>query len=840
MSLLLGIILLSQNIWAQDDLTVLPDNGGENLYYEHLMKVFDGLVDLRKADLAEALTNETKQLERRDSLRVIYKELLGDFPEKTPLNPVLVDTIDRSGLGFVVEKLYFESLPNHHVTANFYVPASGNGPFPGVLIMPGHYSEGKAAQVLQSLCMLLASNDIAALIIDPIGQSERGQIINPATGKLVDTNTSGTDSQTKMDMGSVLVGRGAAGWELWDNTRALDYLYSRTDVVDTSRIAITGSSGGGAQALFLISTEYNRIEAAAITSWVTNKSHIFAVAGLFAGSHHFFDQGIHHIDQTENMLMFAPMPLIMIAASQDFIDTAGTHETAAEMVDIYNSLNVPGQISYYESPDVHGYTQPKREACTRWFKQWFYNDTSKVVDPLFRNFSSTALKVTSTGAVVYEYDNEKTVVDLNVEMADEKSSFRENFWSTNTADSCLSMVKALVKLNETDAVPTVENMGSIDRTDYSIEKMKIQRGDNVPLPTLVFRPKNISGRAPVVIFLSGNGKGYFADPGGYIEKNYLDSGKIVYAVDLRGMGETKDSDDRLGFISMYIGRTHIGQRLEDAMDLVKVLMQDQQVDTTNIILVGEERAAPVALHLAAMDERIKSVRLINTFDSWMGIVSNAFQTDVSSYVVPRALQFYDFSNLVDAISPRQASFGKSIDSKLFKIIVTGGKLGEDFQPSIYNYELTDLTKSEVKVSVLLNDDKSTVSGEGTYDVSSGPVTAEIVCTAEDGITKSVYTVEIPQFVSVGNVTVMPGGIDRAYPNPFTGATNIVYHIETPGDVELGLYDLNGRLVLSVYDEYQQPGSYNIELNTEELEAGVYFCRLRVGEMNDFVKLVKAR
>ena len=73
--------------------------------------------------------------------------------------------------------MIYESRPDHHVTANLYLP-DGKGPFPGVLMPIGHSTNGKAADYVQRGCILLAKNGIAALAYDPIGQGERRQLLD--------------------------------------------------------------------------------------------------------------------------------------------------------------------------------------------------------------------------------------------------------------------------------------------------------------------------------------------------------------------------------------------------------------------------------------------------------------------------------------------------------------------------------------------------------------------------------------------------------------------------------------------------------------------------------------
>ena len=112
------------------------------------------------------------QKERRE----FFVWQLGGFPERTPLNAQSVATLDRGD--YRIEKVIFESEPQHHVTALLYLPKT-KPPFPGVLVPCGHSANGKAAEAYQRACILLAKNGLAALCYDPIGQGERSQVLKP-------------------------------------------------------------------------------------------------------------------------------------------------------------------------------------------------------------------------------------------------------------------------------------------------------------------------------------------------------------------------------------------------------------------------------------------------------------------------------------------------------------------------------------------------------------------------------------------------------------------------------------------------------------------------------------
>lgn len=70
------------------------------------------------------------------------------------------------------------------------------------------------------------------------------------------------------------------------------------------------------------------------------------------------------------------------------------------------------------------------------------------------------------------------------------------------------------------------------------------------------------------------------------------------------------------------------------------------------------------------------------------------------------------------------------------------------------------------------------------------------------------------------------------PNPFVGSTTISYTLPTSGNVTVKVYDMVGRLVRILVDEFQDAGSQNVAWNGRdeagnELSAGAYTYELVV-------------
>ncbi len=76
-----------------------------------------------------------------------------------------------------------------------------------------------------------------------------------------------------------------------------------------------------------------------------------------------------------------------------------------------------------------------------------------------------------------------------------------------------------------------------------------------------------------------------------------------------------------------------------------------------------------------------------------------------------------------------------------------------------------------------------------------------------------------------------------YPNPFNPTTIISWQIPAADKVSLKVYDLLGREVAILVDEFKPAGRYSVEFNATNLSSGIYFYRLQAGKNVETKKLV---
>lgn len=82
-------------------------------------------------------------------------------------------------------------------------------------------------------------------------------------------------------------------------------------------------------------------------------------------------------------------------------------------------------------------------------------------------------------------------------------------------------------------------------------------------------------------------------------------------------------------------------------------------------------------------------------------------------------------------------------------------------------------------------------------------------------------------------------LSQNYPNPFNPGTTISYTLQDSGYTTLKIYDLLGREVVTLVNEFKQPGKYSVRLSNYNLQlsSGIYFYRLTVNDFSATRKMI---
>jgi|GEM_PF-1576397 len=75
------------------------------------------------------------------------------------------------------------------------------------------------------------------------------------------------------------------------------------------------------------------------------------------------------------------------------------------------------------------------------------------------------------------------------------------------------------------------------------------------------------------------------------------------------------------------------------------------------------------------------------------------------------------------------------------------------------------------------------------------------------------------------------------PNPFNSETMLSYTLSSDENISLVIYDINGRLVDKIAEEFQTAGKHDIRFGDANFPSGVYFARLQAGGFSQTQKLL---
>ncbi len=75
-----------------------------------------------------------------------------------------------------------------------------------------------------------------------------------------------------------------------------------------------------------------------------------------------------------------------------------------------------------------------------------------------------------------------------------------------------------------------------------------------------------------------------------------------------------------------------------------------------------------------------------------------------------------------------------------------------------------------------------------------------------------------------------------YPNPFNPVT-ISYNLPNIAKVNLVVYDVTGREVATLVNEFQSAGKHQINFNATKIASGVYYYRIQAGDIIQTKKML---
>lgn len=80
-------------------------------------------------------------------------------------------------------------------------------------------------------------------------------------------------------------------------------------------------------------------------------------------------------------------------------------------------------------------------------------------------------------------------------------------------------------------------------------------------------------------------------------------------------------------------------------------------------------------------------------------------------------------------------------------------------------------------------------------------------------------------------------LSQNFPNPFNPTTAINFSIEKPNNTTLRIYDVLGKEVAVLVNQFTESGNYSVKFDAKQLSSGIYFYRLTTGNFSSIKKMV---
>lgn len=653
------VLFCAGTAFGGDDLRVLPEKLENGVPAKEMMQEF--LLG-RIAEQWNALTAGYEGCTTPEAIDAYQKQMqtqmidmLGRFPERTPLNPQITGTIARDG--YRVEKVLFESRPQFHVSGALFLPdpARHTPPYPGVIVPCGHAKPAKAHDTYQSMGALLALNGMVALVFDPVDQGERMQLLDESGKDL----TWGTRAHTLLGAPCILLGHSTASFEVWDGMRAIDYLQSRPEV-DPERIGCTGNSGGGTQTAYLMALD-ERIRAAAPSCYIHHQS-VQLRKAVGDAEQNLFGQMLSGPDHPDFIMMRAPRPVLICAATKDFFDINATWETFRYAKRMYTRMGVPERVDLLENDERHNFDKIPRQGVARWMSRWLLGKDEAIVEPELKLIDEKDLWCTPRGQVLL-LEGERSAYDLNADDERTMAPRRRTLWETGDKARLLGEVRRLAAIRPLGEVPeqAVKDAGETKHGDIAVRKLVFTPEPGVVLPALLFTPSNPKSGGAVLI-VSDKGKEDAARDGGPVDAALKD-GLPVLVVDLRGTGETAPESQESGyegsgvewkdyFRAYVLGRSYVGMRAEDILVCARYL----KAQGLAVHLSAFGTTGVPALHAAALEpDLFASAKISGTVRSWAEVPGAKPAKSQLINAVHGALKAYDLTDLAAVLGGKLAT-----------------------------------------------------------------------------------------------------------------------------------------------------------------------------------------
>ena len=288
----------------------------------------------------------------------LYRQCLGEMPERVELNPKVMATEQRDGyrrelVEYTVEK---EEAP---VRAFVCIPDKIQPGSPSIVCLHQHggqFALGKSEQVGR----IGSPHQQQAIDL-----AKRGYVTITADSRCFEERMKYWDGDGIYGMGLLIKGATLAGRFIWDIQREIDYFVTRPEV-NKDLLGIIGHSMGAMQVPITLPLE-PRIKVAVASqgaklySGMLERGDTFPQAYILPGFYKFAD-----LDAL--LAVFAPKPLLLTGRNQDSVSRIEDQRKVEHRLRaVYDLYGASDNLKYVREDGGHQFSPPLRQAAYEWF-----------------------------------------------------------------------------------------------------------------------------------------------------------------------------------------------------------------------------------------------------------------------------------------------------------------------------------------------------------------------------------------------------------------------------------------------------------------------------------------
>jgi len=612
----------------------------------------------QQKNLAELERVQTPQQVRdyQHSVRERIRQCFGPEPPRTPLNARTVAVLERDA--YRIEKIIFYSRPQFPVTANLYIPKTGQRPFPAVVGTCGHSAQGKAEAAYQSFAQGLARLGFVCLIYDPVSQGERLQYTREDLSSEVGP---GVAEHLLEGNQQFLVGEFLGMWRAWDGIRALDYLLTRSEV-DPARVGVTGNSGGGTLTTWLAGLE-SRWAMAAPSCFVTTFLHNLENE-LPADTEQCPPRALAlHLDHADFLAVQAPKPVIILAKERDYFDVRGSEEAYQRLRRLWQVLGAEDRLAFFAGPTTHGYSQENREAMYAFFTRAVGLDFDRREPPLQLE-QPEALWCTEKGQVASLPDS-RTIFSFTAEKAEKLASERGHPRGAALRHRVQQLLRIPARDDRTPPYRIWRYLGSRSYPSRSAIAYAVSTEEGIF--AVVYRltdepwySRPPQSTQPAILYVSDlSSDRELRDEPWLREVFDAEPQAARYTCDVRGTGESQPdtcgynsflqpygSDYFYAIHSLMLDRPYVGQKTWDVLRVIDWILS---FGHTGVHLVARGRGTLPATFAALLHDGVRRVTLKHALLSYHAVACARRYSWPLSTFVPDVLSHFDLPDCYEEL-----------------------------------------------------------------------------------------------------------------------------------------------------------------------------------------------